>query len=89
MTATRKPRLRDRLRPYLLGTASLFDLSGALTYREARRALPPAGDRKAVGDHFREAGRLLREAMNEVVAPPAVADEDEKPEDSSEEKNDA
>jgi hypothetical protein len=68
MTAALK-RLRDRLRPYLLGAASLFDLSGSPTYREARRALPPADDRKAVGDHFAEAGRLLREAMNDAGIP--------------------
>lgn len=59
-------RLRDRLRPYLLGAASLFDLSGALTYREARRAVPTADDRKAVGGYFGEAGRLIREAMDDA-----------------------
>lgn len=64
MTATRKPRLRDRLRPYLLGAASLFDLSGVLTYREARRTLPPADPWNAVGGYFGEAGRLIREAMD-------------------------
>jgi hypothetical protein len=64
MTTDRKPRLRDRLRPYFLGAASLFDLSGALTYREARKAMPPADDRKAVGEYFGEAGRLIREAMD-------------------------
>jgi hypothetical protein len=63
---TGKTRVRDRLRPYLLGAASLFDLSGALTYREARRALPPADDWKAVGEYFREAGRLIREAMDDA-----------------------
>jgi hypothetical protein len=65
MTTARKPRLRDRLRPYLLGAASLFDLSGSLTYREARRALPPADDWEAVGGYFGEAGRLISEAMND------------------------
>lgn len=59
-------KLRDRLRPYLLGAASLFDLSGSLTYAEARRAMPPAGDWQAVGDAFRAAGRDLREAMGQV-----------------------
>jgi hypothetical protein len=62
-------RLRDRLRPLLLGAASLFDLSGALTYREARRVIPPADDWKAVGGYFGEAGRLLREAMNDAGIP--------------------
>lgn len=62
----RRPRLRDRLRPYLLGAASLFDLSGALTYREARKAMPPADDWKAVGDAFHEAGQAIREAMNDA-----------------------
>jgi hypothetical protein len=66
MTTDRKPRLRDRLRPYLLGAASLFDLSGALTYREARKAMPPADDWKAVGEYFGEAGRLIREAMDDA-----------------------
>lgn len=66
MTDNGMSRLRDRLRPYLLGAASLFDLSGILTYREARRALPPADDRKAVGGYFGEAGRLLREAMSDA-----------------------
>jgi hypothetical protein len=66
---TARPRLRDRLRPYLLGAASLFDLSGALAYREARRALPPADDWKAVGGYFGDAGRLLREAMNDTGTP--------------------
>lgn len=61
--------LRDRLRPYLLGAASLFDLSGALTYRAARDAMPPADDWEAVGGHFREAGRALREAMGNPVEP--------------------
>jgi hypothetical protein len=64
-----KARLRDRLRPYLLGAASLFDLSGALTYREARKALPPAGDWKTVGGYFGDAGRLIREAMDDAVIP--------------------
>jgi len=64
MTAmARNQRLRDRLRPYLLGAASLFDLSGAFTYREARQAMPDPDPWKAVGQHFTEAGRLLREAM--------------------------
>jgi hypothetical protein len=66
MTATRRQRLRDRLRPYLLGAASLFDLSGALTCRKAREALPPAGDWKAVGGYFGDAGRLIREAMDDA-----------------------
>lgn len=60
---TSKPSFRDRLRPYLLGAASLFDLSGSLTYQEARRAIPAADDWKAVGGYFGEAGRLIREAM--------------------------
>lgn len=68
MTEARGRRLRDRLRPYLLGAASLFDLSGALTYLAAREALPPADDWKAVGDHFREAGLVLRE-VNPVAEP--------------------
>jgi hypothetical protein len=59
--------LRDRLRPYLLGAASLFDLSGAFTYREAQRTLPPADDWKAVGEYFGEAGRLIREAMDDAT----------------------
>lgn len=63
---TGKPRLRDRLRPRLPGAASLFDLSGALTYREARKAVPPADDWKAVGEYFGEAGRLIREAMGDA-----------------------
>lgn len=66
MTEARKPRLRDRLRPYLLGAASIFDLSGGLTYRETRRAMPPADDWKAVGEYFGEAGRLIREAMGDA-----------------------
>jgi hypothetical protein len=60
---TAKPRLRDRLRPFLLGAASLLDLSGAFTYREARKALPPADDWKTAGEYFGDAGRLIREAM--------------------------
>jgi hypothetical protein len=68
-TEVRKPRLRDRIRPYILGAASLFDLSGSLTYREARRAVPPAGDVKRVGEYFGEAGRLIREAMNDAGIP--------------------
>jgi hypothetical protein len=64
VTEDRKPRLRDRLRPYLLGAASLFGLSGSLTRREARRALPPADDWKAVGEYFGDAGRLIRRAMD-------------------------
>jgi hypothetical protein len=67
--AIRKPRLRDHLRPFLLGAASLFDLSGVLTYREARRALPPADPWKAVGGYFGEAGRLIREAMDDAGIP--------------------
>ena len=55
--------LRGRLRPFLFGAASLFDISEALAYREMRRALPSAVGRKAVGGCFGEAGRLLREAM--------------------------
>jgi hypothetical protein len=75
MTATRSQRLRDRLHPFLLGAASLFDLSGALTCREAREALPPADDWKAVGGYFGEAGRLLREAMGDA----GISDEEGKP----------
>lgn len=62
--STAKPKLRDRLRPLLLGAASLFDLSGMFTYREAQRYLPPADDWKAVGGYFGDAGRMVRDAMN-------------------------
>lgn len=58
--------LRDRLRHCLLGTASLFDLSGSLTYRKAREAMPPANPWKAVGEHFAEAGGLIRQAMGDA-----------------------
>lgn len=61
-----RERLRDRLRPFLLGAASLFDLSGSLTYRAAREAMPPADDWKAVGSYFDEAGRLIRDAMRQA-----------------------
>lgn len=60
------PSLRDRLRWYLLGAASLFDFTGVLTYRAAREAVPVADDWKAVGDYFASAGRDLREAMGQV-----------------------
>jgi hypothetical protein len=63
VTVADRKSLRDRIRPYFLGAASIFDLSGMLAYRAAREAMPPADDWKAVGDHFREAGRLLRETM--------------------------
>lgn len=72
---TATPRLRDRLRPYLLGAASLFDLSGALSYNEARRALPDPDSWKTVGECFGEAGRLIREAMNDA----GISDEEERP----------
>jgi hypothetical protein len=52
--------------PSSSGAASLFDLSGTLTCREARKALPPADDWKAVGGYFGEAGRLLRDAVNDA-----------------------
>lgn len=58
-------KFRDRLRHYLLGAASLFDLSGIVTYRAMREAMPPADDRQAIRGYFEDAGRLISEAMPE------------------------
>lgn len=56
-------RWRERLRPSLIGAASLFDISGQVTYRAMRDALPPADDWQAVGGYFEEAGRLIGDVM--------------------------
>lgn len=53
------------LRPYLTGAASLFDPSGAVTYRAMRDALPDPDDGRAIRSYFEEAGRLISEAMPE------------------------
>ncbi len=57
--------LRDRLRGYLHGAASLLDISGAVTYRDMREALPPADDSAAIRSYFDAAGRDIREALGD------------------------
>jgi hypothetical protein len=57
-------RLRRWLRPFLLGAASLLDPTGSVTYRAARKMLPPP-DVQAIRGYFDEAGRLIADAMRE------------------------
>lgn len=56
--------MRERLRLYLAGAVSLFDLSGILAFRAARAALPPADDMGTAGDCFSVAARDLRAAAS-------------------------
>jgi hypothetical protein len=60
-------KLRDRLRPFLPGAASLFDPAGQVTYRAMRDALPDPDDTRAIRGHFEDAGKLISDAMREDV----------------------
>jgi hypothetical protein len=60
-------RSAQRIAAFSLGTAAIFDLTGAAIYRILRRALPAPPPESAAGA-FRESAATLREARREAVA---------------------
>ena len=61
-------RSAQRIAAFSLGTAAIFDLTGAVIYRALRGALPAPPPESAAGP-FRESTAILSEARREAVTP--------------------
>jgi hypothetical protein len=61
-------RSAHRIAAFSLGTAAIFDLTGALIYRVMRSGLPEPPPEAPAGAAFRESTVMISEAHREAVA---------------------
>jgi len=55
-----------RIAAFSLGTAAIFDLTGAVIYRVMRSGLPEAPPSPGAGAAFRDSAAILRDAHREA-----------------------